>query len=61
MLSGKESVCQCRRHEFDLWFREILWRSNQKPTLVFLPGKFHRQRSMLGYSSWGLKESDTAE
>ena len=29
--------------------------------LVFLPGKFHRQRNMLGYSSCGLKESDTAE
>ena len=23
-----------------------------KPTQVFLPGKFHGQRSLLGYSSW---------
>ena len=30
-------------------------------TLVFLPGKFHGQRSLAGYSLWGLKESDTTE
>ena len=27
-------------------------------TLVFLPGKSHGQRSLVGYSSWGHKESD---
>ena len=27
----------------------------------FLPGKFHGQRSLAGYSSWGHKESDTTE
>ena len=26
-------------------------------TPVFLPGEFHGQRSLVGYSSWGLKES----
>ena len=26
---------------------------------VFLPGKFHGQRSLAGYSPWGRKESDT--
>ena len=29
-----------------------------QPTPVFLPGKFHGQRSLAGYSPWGLKESD---
>ena len=24
----------------------------------FLPGEFHGQRSLVGYSSWGRKESD---
>ena len=24
-------------------------------TLVFLPGKYHGQRSLLGYSPWGCK------
>ena len=31
-----------------------------QPTPVFLPGEFHGQRSLLGYSPWGHKESDTA-
>ena len=30
-------------------------------TPVFLPGKFHGQRSLVGYSPWGCKESDTTE
>ena len=28
---------------------------------VFLPGKFHGERSLLGYSPWGCKELDTTE
>ena len=32
-----------------------------QPTLVFLPGKSHGQRSLVGYSLWGHKESDTTE
>ena len=30
-------------------------------TPVFLPGKFHGQRSLVGYSSWGCKELDMTE
>ena len=29
-----------------------------QPTPVSLPGKFHGQRSLVGYSPWGHKESD---
>ena len=29
--------------------------------LIFLPGKFHRQRSPVGYSPWGYEESDMTE
>ena len=32
-----------------------------QPTPVFVPGKFHGQRSLAGYSPWGYKELDTAE
>ena len=32
-----------------------------QPTPVFLPGKFHGQRSLVGCSPWGHKESDTTE
>ena len=28
---------------------------------VFLPGESHGQRSLVGYSPWGLKESDMTE
>ena len=36
----------------------IPWRRKWQPTPVFLPGKFHGQRSLAGYSPWGSKESD---
>ena len=32
-----------------------------KPTAVFLTGESHRQRSLVGYSSYGNKESDMTE
>ena len=37
------------------------WSRKQQPTLVFLPGKFHGQRSTEGYSTWGHKESGMTE
>ena len=36
-------------------------RRKWQPTPVLLPGKFHGQRSLVGYSPWGCKESDTTE
>ena len=30
-------------------------------TPVFLPGGFYGQRSLVGYSPWGHKESDTTQ
>ena len=30
-------------------------------TPVFLPGEFHGQMNLAGYSSWGCKESDTTD
>ena len=40
---------------------EIPWSRKWQATLVFLLGKFHGQRSLVGYSPWGHKESDTTE
>ena len=37
------------------------WRRKWQPTAVFLPGKFHAQRSLAGYSPWGCKESNMTE
>ena len=51
----KESACQCKRckgHGFHPWIRKIPWRKKWQPTPVFLPGKFHKQRSLAGYSPW---------
>ena len=40
----------------------IDWRRKQwHPTPVLLPGKSHGQRSLVGYTPWGCKESDTTE
>ena len=51
-LSDKESACQCRRHGFDPWIGKIPWRRAWQPISVFLPGKFHVQRSLKGFSPW---------
>ena len=51
--SGKEPVCQYRRHkrhEFNPWVRKIPWRKAWQPTPVFLPGESRGQRSLAGYS-----------
>ena len=37
------------------------WRRKWQPTPVFLPGEFHGQRSLVGYSPWGLKEPEMNE
>ena len=55
---GKESSCQSRRHRFNTWVGKIPWRREWLPTLVFLPGEFHGQRSLVGYSPWSCKELD---
>ena len=60
-LRDKESTCQWRRHGFDPWIGKIPWRKKWQPTLVFFPGDVHGQRSLVGYSSWGHKESDKTE
>ena len=36
----------------------MLWRWKRQSTPVFLPGESHGQRSLVGYSPWGRKESD---
>ena len=52
-LSGKESAYECMRyrtHKFDPWVGKIPWRRKWQPTPVFLPGKSHEQRSLVGHS-----------
>ena len=59
--SGKEHTCQCRRHKrsgFDPSVGKIPWRRAWLPTPVFLPGKSHGQRSLVG-SVRGVAQSRT--
>ena len=49
----------CRRPGFDLGVGKIPWRRKGQPTPVFLPGESHGQRSLVGYSPWACKQSDT--
>ena len=58
-LSGKESAYQYRRCGFNPWVRKIPWRRKGQPTPLFLPGKSHGQKSLVGYSPWDCKELDT--
>ena len=41
--------------------RKIPWRRAWQPTPVFLPVEFHGQRSLVGYSPRGCKDSDTTQ
>ena len=60
----KKSTCnagdhlQCRKHGFEIWVGKIPYRRERLPTPAFLPGEFHGQRSLVGYSPWGRKEWD---
>ena len=55
-------IClQCRRPGFDPWIGKIPWRRKLQPTPAFLPGEFHEQRNLAGYSPWGRRESDTTK
>ena len=59
---GWQRVClQCGRPGFDPWVWKIPRRREWLPTPVFLPGKLHGQRGLVGYSPCGRKESDTTE
>ena len=54
--NGKEPACQHRRHKrcrFSPWVGKIQWSRKWHLSLAFLPGKFHGQRSLAGYTSWG--------
>ena len=42
--------------QFNLWVRKILWRRKWQPTAVFLPGKLHGQRNLVGCSPLARKE-----
>ena len=58
---GKKIHLRCRRPGFDPWIGKILWRREWQPSPVFLPGKPPGQRSLVGCSPRGRKDSDKTE
>ena len=61
-------VAQRLKHLPTMWetqVQSLVWEDplekKWQPTPVLLPGKFHGRRSVVGYSPWGRKESDTTE
>ena len=55
-----KNLPEIRETWFNPWVRKIPWREEWQPTPVFLPGEFHGQRSLAGYSPW-VAESDMTE
>ena len=45
----------CGRRGFNPWVRKIHWRRKWQSMPEFFPGKFHRQRSLAGFSPWSCK------
>ena len=58
---GKEFACIGEDPDFDPCVGKIPWRREWQPTPVFLPGKSHGQRILVGYSPWSRQESDMTE
>ena len=58
---GKELACNAWDMGSNPWVGKIPRRREWHPTPVFLPGESQGQRSLAGYSPWGLKELDTTE
>ena len=55
MVKNQPANAGNKRLGFDPWVRKIPWRGKWQPTPVFLPGEFHGQGSLVGYSAWGHK------
>ena len=52
---GKEPTCSAGELDSIPGLGKIPWRRERPPTPVFLPGKSHGQRSLVGCSPWGCR------
>ena len=60
-LRRYESNCSEGKPGFNPCVGNIPWRRKWQPTPISLPGRFHGQGSLAGYSPWSSKESDIME
>ena len=56
-----KTLLQCNRPRYNPGVGKISWRREWLPTPIFLPGEFHGQRSLVGHSLWGHRDSNTTE
>ena len=58
-------MVKCLLTMWETWVQSLGWEEllekEMATTPVFLPGKSHGRRGLVGYSPWGCKESDTTE
>ena len=50
---------RCKKQRLDPWVGKIRWRRAWQPTPVFLPGRSHGQRGLVGYMVHGVTWSQT--
>ena len=56
-----ETDSQASKKKGYMHIPRLLWGRKWQPIPVFLPGEFHGQRSLAGYSPWSRKEQDMTE
>ena len=61
MVNNLPGKAEDIRDSFSPWVGKIPWRRKWQPTPVFLPEESHGQRSLVGSSPRGRKESNTTE
>ena len=61
MAQTVKRLLRCGRPGFNPWVGKTPWRRKWQSALVLVPGKSHGQGSLVGYSPWGRKESNTTE
>ena len=59
MAQWVKNVPAMWRHRFDSCVRKILWSRKWQPIPILLPGKFHEQRSLKGYTVHWVTKSQT--
>ena len=58
---GKESACNAGDRGQSLDHEDHSEKGMAQLNPLFLPGEFHEQRSLAGYSPWGRKDLDLTE
>ena len=61
VVKNPSANAETQEYGFDPWVGKISWSRKWQTAAVFLPGKFHGQRNLTGYSPRHHKESYTTK